>query len=83
MHEELTKIRDSGYTITLKLLQIMFAKGLVSRTDEGRYHLYKAEVGEEETKNSLLGKFGDATCRGSAMKMVMQDLPTIKNRKKN
>lgn len=74
VHDELTKIKDSGYTTTLKLMQIMFEKGLVSRTDEGRYHLYKAEVGEAETQNSLLGKFVDATFRGSAMKMVMQAL---------
>lgn len=74
VHEELAKTKDSGYTTTLKLMQIMFEKGLVSRTDAGRFHLYKAEVGEEETQNSLLGKFVDATFRGSAMKMVMQAL---------
>ena len=74
MHDELSKIKDVGYTTTLKMLQIMFEKGLVSRTDEGRYHIYKAEIGEEETQISLLGRFVDATFRGSAMKLVMQAL---------
>lgn len=67
-------MKDVGYTTTLKLLQIMHEKHIVSRTEEGRYHLYKAAIGEEQTQQLLLGKFVDATFRGSAMKLVMQTL---------
>ncbi len=67
-------LREIGYTTTLKLLQIMHEKNLVSRTAEGRYHVYKAAVGEEQTQNLLLNRFVDATFRGSAMKLVMQTL---------
>ena len=74
VNEELAKYREIGYTTTLKLMQIMFEKGLLSRTEEGRYHLYKAEIGEEATQINLLEKFVDATFRGSAMKLVMQAL---------
>lgn len=74
VNEELAKRRDIGYTTTLKLMQIMFEKKLLSRTEEGRYHLYKAEIGEEATQINLLEKFVDATFRGSAMKLVMQAL---------
>ncbi|MES2516526.1 MAG: BlaI/MecI/CopY family transcriptional regulator [Bacteroidota bacterium] len=74
VNEELAKRRDIGYTTTLKLMQIMFEKQLLSRTEEGRYHLYKAEIGEEATQINLLEKFVDATFRGSAMKLVMQAL---------
>lgn len=74
VNEELAKQRDIGYTTTLKLMQIMFEKKLLSRTEEGRYHLYKAEVEEEATQINLLEKFVDATFRGSAMKLVMQAL---------
>ncbi len=74
VNEELAKQRDIGYTTTLKLMQIMFEKKLLSRTEEGRYHLYKAEIGEEATQINLLEKFVDATFRGSAMKLVMQAL---------
>ncbi|WP_394992325.1 BlaI/MecI/CopY family transcriptional regulator [Emticicia sp.] len=69
-----SKMKDVGYTTTLKLLQIMNEKNIVSRTEEGRYHLYKAAIGEEQTQQLLLGKFVDATFRGSAMKLVMQTL---------
>ncbi|MCU0469942.1 MAG: BlaI/MecI/CopY family transcriptional regulator [Arcicella sp.] len=74
VNEELTKQREVGYTTTLKLMQIMFDKKLLSRTEEGRYHLYKAEIEEEATQINLLEKFVDATFRGSAMKLVMQAL---------
>ena len=74
VNDELLKMKAVGYTTTLKLLQIMNEKNIVSRTDEGRYHLYKAAIGEEQTQQLLLGKFVDATFRGSAMKLVMQTL---------
>ncbi len=68
------KMKDVGYTTTLKLLQIMNEKNIVSRTEEGRYHLYKAAIGEEQTQQLLLGRFVDAAFRGSASKLVMQTL---------
>lgn len=74
VNDELAKMKEVGYTTTLKLLQIMHEKHIVSRTEEGRYHLYQAEIGEEQTQQLLLGKFVDATFRGSAMKLVMQAL---------
>lgn len=74
VNDELSKIKAVGYTTTLKLLQIMHEKHIVSRTDEGRYHLYKAAIGEEQTQQLLLDKFVDATFRGSATKLVMQAL---------
>lgn len=74
VHDELAKNKDVGYTTTLKLLQIMHEKHLVARTEEGRYHVYKAIVSEHETQQNLLNRFVDATFGGSAMKMVMQAL---------
>ncbi len=74
VNDELLKIKEVGYTTTLKLMQIMHEKQIVSRTDEGRYHLYKAAIGEEQTQQLLLGRFVEAAFRGSAMKLVMQTL---------
>lgn len=69
------KTRESaGYTTTLKLMQIMFEKGLVTRTEEGRTHLYTAAVREEDTQSLLLRQFMDNTFRGSAARLVMQAL---------
>ena len=74
VNDELLKIKEVGYTTTLKLMQIMHEKHIVSRTDEGRYHLYTAAIGEEQTQQLLLGRFVEAAFRGSAMKLVMQTL---------
>lgn len=74
VNEEQNKIKETGYTTTLKLLQIMHEKNLVSRTEESRSHLYQAAVTEEDTQKRLLDRFLDTTFRGSAMKLVMQAL---------
>ncbi len=42
IHEVLAKEKDVGYTSALKFLQIMTAKGLVTRTEEQRAHVYSA-----------------------------------------
>ncbi len=74
VNEALNQKREIGYTTTLKLMQIMFDKGLVSRTDEGRFHLYRAAVDEASTQQQLLGILVDTAFQGSAMKLVMQTL---------
>ena len=78
VNEHLSQTRDIGYTTTLKLMQIMHEKGLLSRTEEGRYHVYQALIGEEETQQHLLDRFVDTAFRGSAMKLVMQVLGNSK-----
>ena len=74
VHDYLAQTKDAGYTTTLKLMQIMQEKGLLTRTEEGRSHIYTAQVSEEETQQSLLGRFVETTFRGSAAQLVMQAL---------
>ena len=70
-----TKPKESaGYTTTLKLMQIMFEKGLVTREEDGRTHTYTAAVQEEDTQSLLLQQFVDNTFRGSTARLVMQAL---------
>jgi len=65
---------SAGYTTTLKLMQIMFEKGLVTREEDGRTHNYAAAVREEDTQSLLLQQFVDNTFRGSTARLVMQAL---------
>jgi predicted transcriptional regulator len=74
VNDALNTRREVGYTTTLKLLQIMHEKGLATRQEEGRTHVYAAAVTQEETQSVLLQQFVDAAFRGSAMKLVMQAL---------
>lgn len=74
VHEELLSIKDCGYTTTLKLMQIMFEKGLVIRDDSNRTHIYQANVSREATQQQLVNKMVNTLFRGSHSQLVMQAL---------
>jgi predicted transcriptional regulator len=74
VHEELSGTKDCGYTTTLKLMQIMFDKGLVLRDDSNRTHIYRANVSKEKTQQQLVDKMVNALFSGSHSQLVMQAL---------
>ena len=75
VNERLNLRREVGYTTTLKMLQIMFEKGLVRRADDpARAHTYEPAIEESATQSLLVQQFMDATFRGSAAKMVLSVL---------
>ncbi len=74
VNEEINKTKESGYTTTLKLLQIMHEEGLVSRYPTGKQHVYQAKIEEEKAQKDILNGFMQNLYRGNAMKMVMQIL---------
>jgi len=74
VHEELAKVKESGYTTTLKLMQIMFEKGLVKRDDSNKTHIYQPNVSRDKTQKQMVGKMVNSLFGGSASQMVMQAL---------
>lgn len=74
VHEKLSQSRDIGYTTALKLMQIMYEKGLLSREEDSRSHTYTAIVSQEDTQRNLVDRFVETAFRGSASKLVMQVL---------
>jgi len=74
VNEEINKRKETGYTTTLKTMQIMFEKGLVERKKDGRSHIYSATIKKEKTQQLLLDKILDTAFGGSASKLVMQAL---------
>ena len=74
VHEELLKTKESGYTTTLKLMQIMHEKGLVKRDDSSKTHIYQAAVSREKTQKHLLGKMINSLFGGSSTELVLQAL---------
>ena len=74
VHEELLKSKEAGYTTTLKLMQIMFEKGLVSRDDSFKTHIYRPSVSKEKTQQHLLGKMINTLFGGSSTELVLQAL---------
>lgn len=73
VHEAL-EARETGYTTTLKLMQIMAEKGLVSRDESARTHVYTAKYTRDETQQRLVTDLLDRAFGGSAAALVMQVL---------
>jgi BlaI family transcriptional regulator, penicillinase repressor len=74
VHEELSKTKDAGYTTTLKLMQIMHEKGLVTRDDSSKTHIYQPAVSREKTQKQFLNKMIDTLFAGSSTNLVLQAL---------
>ena len=69
VHEALGK--DSGYTTTLKLMQLMLEKGLVVRNERYRSHLYEARAPKEQTQRQIAGDLLKRAFEGSAKSLVL------------
>jgi predicted transcriptional regulator len=65
---------QTGYTTILKLLQIMTEKGLVTRNESQRAHVYKAKHTETDTQRQLLAGLLNKAFSGSTSQLVMQAL---------
>jgi len=70
--------QKTGYTTTLKLMQIMTEKGLVVRDDSKFQHIYKPAVSEEKTQKQIVGDLLERAFSGSAEKLVMRALSAKK-----
>ena len=78
VNEAMNKDEDTGYTTTLKLMQIMADKGLLRRDDSQFKHVYKPAITEEKTQKQLVGDLLERAFAGSAEKLVMRALSAKK-----
>lgn len=74
VHEEVYADTETGYTSSLKLMQNMLAKGLVTRVEDARQHIYAAAVSERRTLNQLVSGWMDSAFSGSSLALAMQAL---------
>jgi BlaI family penicillinase repressor len=65
-----------GYTTVLKLMQIMVEKGLVSRNETERTHIYEAAIPENRAKKNLISDLIKKAFHGSAKELIVQALST-------
>lgn len=72
--EALQAERPVNYTTVLKLLQIMTDKGLVTRDESARSHIYVPVQAEAETQGSLVRDLLDKAFAGSTSRLVMRAL---------
>jgi len=78
VHEILTQTDRTGYTTTLKLMQIMTEKGLLRRNDAQRTHIYRAKHPQQATQQRLVKNLLEKAFAGSAENLVMQALSAKK-----
>jgi predicted transcriptional regulator len=76
IHPALRRKREIGYTTVLKTLQVMAEKGLVTRDEAERSHVYRAAVPEKSVKRRLVSDLLDRVFEGSAANLVLQALST-------
>lgn len=76
IHPALRRKREIGYTTVLKTLQVMAEKGLVTRDETERSHVYRAAVPEKSVKRRLVSDLLDRVFEGSAANLVLQALST-------
>jgi predicted transcriptional regulator len=74
VHEVLERSKEAGYTTTLKLMQIMHDKKLLTRNESNRSHIYTANISQQKTQGQLVKKFIDNVFNGSASQLVLQAL---------
>jgi predicted transcriptional regulator len=74
VHEVVQKTKDVGYTTTLKLMQIMNEKGLVTRNVSSKTHIYTPSLQREKAQEQFVGKMIQTLFSGSTSQLVMQAL---------
>lgn len=74
VNDKLNEEKYTGYTTTLKIMQLMAEKGLLKRDESQRSHLYGAVAPQNQVQKLLLDRLLDQAFGGSALKLVMQAL---------
>ncbi len=78
VHDRLEPARGVGYTTVLKLMQIMFEKGLLDRDESERSHIYRAKSRQEVMQKLLVKDLLQKVFGGQADKLVLQALSAKK-----
>ena len=70
----LNETAPTGYTTTLKQMQVMHAKGLLARDESTRPQVYRPAVSKDRTQRQLVEHLVEGAFGGSARRLVMQAL---------
>ncbi|MBL7185401.1 MAG: BlaI/MecI/CopY family transcriptional regulator [Phycisphaerae bacterium] len=78
VNEAMNADGSTGYTTTLKLMQIMTDKGLLRRDDSQFKHVFKPALTEAKAQKQLVGDMLERAFCGSAEKLVLRALSAKK-----
>ena len=71
---QIARARDVGYSTVLKLMQIMYGKGLLERDESSRSHVYEPVVSRERTQRGMVGDLIERAFAGSTSQLVLRAL---------
>ena len=72
VHDTLNEQKEAvQYTSTLKLMQVMTEKGMLTRDESNMKHIYSAALEEKKTKGTILTKFVDSMYDGSVSNLMV------------
>ncbi len=74
----LNQTRKTGYTTTLKLMQIMLTKGILRRDESQRPQVYSPTITRDQVERQLVGHLLERVFDGSATQFVQQVLAAKK-----
>ena len=74
VNELLDAQKPTGYTTTLKIMQLMNEKGLVLRDESSRSHVYRPRFSRERTQKTLIKQLLERAFNGSAAQLVLRAL---------
>ena len=77
IHDALSD-KGTGYTTILKQMQMMTDKGLLTRSERFRSHVYSVAIPREETQQQLAGSLLERAFGGSARSLVLGALSASK-----
>jgi BlaI family transcriptional regulator, penicillinase repressor len=69
VHDELGN--DNRYTTTLKTIQLMTEKGLLTRSERFGSHVYQARIPKEQTQRQIAGDLMKRAFGGSARSLLL------------
>lgn len=76
LNDKLNEVRKVGYTTSLKMMQIMTDKGLLSRNTEKRSHIYSPSFRSEEVQSTMLDHVLKTAFQGNRSRLVLRALGT-------
>ena len=74
INDKLNLVRKVGYTTSLKMMQIMTDKGLLSRDTGERSHVYSPLLRSEDVQSTMLDHVMKTVFKGNRSSLVLQAL---------
>lgn len=72
VHEELAATRETGYSTTLKMMQVMLEKGMLIKDDSVRPQIYRPAEPRQTTQRSVVDHLVQTVFDGSTGHLVLR-----------